>query len=132
MPVTQLLNNLLDNSALHGRPPVTVSVDTVAGAGRLMVADRGEGMDPDMLATATHRFSRSAASRSRPGFGLGLSLVRGIVSRAGGELRLCYAETHQRFGHSYATPCQHTQAMTVTVLLPLLTPSRPRHSPLLS
>jgi signal transduction histidine kinase len=72
-PVTQIISNLLDNTALHGRPPVTVSVDASPGAGRLRVADRGDGMDPDMLATATHRFSRSAASRSRPGFGLGLA-----------------------------------------------------------
>jgi two-component system OmpR family sensor kinase len=121
--VHQLLNNLLDNAALHGRPPVLVSVDMVDGAGRLVVADRGEGMDPSMLATATHRFSRSPASRSRPGFGLGLSLVEGIVSRAGGELRLCSAGTHQRFGHSYPTACQHSEAMTVTVLLPHGTPS---------
>jgi two-component system OmpR family sensor kinase len=117
-PVTQLLTNLLDNAALHGRPPIAVSVDVVEGAGRLVVVDQGEGMGPDMLATAIHRFSRSEASRSRPGFGLGLSLVEAIVSRAGGELRLCYVGTHQRFGHGYPIPCQHDEAMTVTVLLP--------------
>jgi two-component system, OmpR family, sensor kinase len=117
-PVTQIVNNLLDNAALHGRSPVTLSVDAVAGAGRLMVADRGEGMDPEMLAIATHRFSRSAASRSRPGFGLGLALVEGLVTAAGGELRLCYAGTHQRSGHPYPIACQHGDEMTVTVLLP--------------
>jgi len=122
-PVTQLLNNLLDNAGLHGQPPVTVSVDTVTGAGRLMVADHGDGMEPNMLAAATRRFSRSPISRSRPGFGLGLSLVEGIVSGAGGELRLCYGGTHQRFGHPHPSACQHTQAMTVTVLLPEATPS---------
>ena len=44
-----------------------------------------------MLATATRRFARSAESRPREGFGLGLSLVEAIVLGAGGELRLCFA-----------------------------------------
>lgn len=122
---TQLLTNLLDNADLHGQPPVTVSVESVTGAGRLMVTDQGDGMPPDMLATVTHRFSRSPASRARPGFGLGLSLVEGIVSRAEGELRLCHDGTHQRFGHPQPSPCEHTHAMTVTVLLPAATPSLP-------
>jgi signal transduction histidine kinase len=123
MPVTQLLDNLLDNAALHGRPPVLLSVDVVDRAGRLIVADKGEGMDAGMLAAATQRFTRSAASRSRPGFGLGLSLVEAIVSHAGGELRLCYAGTHQRFGHPYPVACRHSDEMTVTVLLPTYTRS---------
>ncbi len=85
---TQIIN-LLDNSALHSRPPLTVSVDSADGAGRLMVTDEGDRMDPDFLASGTHRFSRSPASRSRPDFGLGLALVEGLVTEAGGELRLC-------------------------------------------
>jgi hypothetical protein len=115
--VTQLLDNLLDNAAMHGRPPVTVTIDLVSGAGRLQVVDHGDGMDPELLATATRRFTRAAASRSRPGFGLGLSLVEAIIIRAGGELRLCYAGIHQRFGRPHPTPCQHGNEMTVTVLL---------------
>jgi signal transduction histidine kinase len=128
--VTQILTNVLDNAALHGQPPVTLSVDAVAGTGRLIVADGGEGMDADMLATATHRFRRSAASRSRPGFGLGLALVEGLVTGAGGELRLCHAGRHQRFGQPYPIACQHGDEMTVTVLLPTgAVPAAPPASP---
>lgn len=116
--VTQLLDNLLENAVVHGRAPITVTVDEVVGAGRVMVVDHGDGMDPDLLATATRRFTRSAASRSRPGFGLGLSLVEAIVASADGELRLCYAGTHQRFGRPLPVACQHGEAMTITVLLP--------------
>jgi signal transduction histidine kinase len=125
-PAAQILGNLLDNAALHGRPPVTVGVDVAGGVGRLMVTDHGEGMDPDLLATATHRFSRSAASRSRPGFGLGLALVEGLVTGAGGELRLCCRGTHQRFGHPDPLPCRHGDEMTVTVLLPAQPAPAPR------
>ena len=117
--VSQVLGNLLDNADRHGAAPVTVTVDRAGDCGRLVVADRGAGMDPEMLASATHRFARSAESRSREGFGLGLSLVESIVSRAGGELRLCFGGSHERFGQRHPAPCTHDAAMTVTVLLPL-------------
>lgn len=123
IPVTQVLGNLLDNAARHGAPPVRVRVDRVPGFGRLTVSDCGPGMDPEMLATATRRFARSAESRPREGFGLGLSLVEAIVLGAGGELRLCFAGYHQHFGASGVGACDHDQAMTVTVLLPLATPA---------
>ena len=121
MQVSQIVGNLLDNAARHGSPPVTVAVDKVPGCGRLAVSDSGPGMDADMLASATHRFTRSAEARPQEGFGLGLSLVETIVVRAGGELRLCHAGRHERFGQPHAVPCTHGGAMTVTVLLPLAT-----------
>ena len=125
--VSQVLRNLLDNAALHGKPPVVVSVDAVAGAGRSMVLDQGEGMDAELLAVAIRRFTRSPAARSRPGFGLGLSLVDGILRPCGGQLRLCFAGRHQRFGHPCTVPCRHGDEMTVTVLLPPIptAPTRP-------
>jgi len=116
--VTQVLGNLVQNAAVHGRPPVTVTVDGVPGAGRVLVQDHGQGMDARMLAAATRRFSRSVESRSQPGFGLGLSVVEAIVNAAAGELRLCCAGTHQSFGHPRLAPCEHGDEMTVTVLLP--------------
>jgi signal transduction histidine kinase len=117
--VAQVLGNLLDNAARHGAPPVRVRVDAVPGFGRLSVSDAGPGMDPEMLATATRRFARSAESRPREGFGLGLALVESIVTGAGGELRLCFDGVHEGFGETTAVPCRHDEEMTVTVLLPL-------------
>jgi two-component system OmpR family sensor kinase len=117
----QLVGNLLDNAVKHGAPPVRVAVDEVDGWGRLTVTDSGPGMDADLLATATRRFTRAASSRSREGFGLGLSLVEALVTRGGGELRLCSGGHHQRYGAAPAAgavPCTHGAAMSVTVLLP--------------
>lgn len=119
----QVLGNLLDNAVRHGAPPVSLTVDRTDGFARVRVIDAGEGMDPDLLATATRRFTRAAASRSREGFGLGLSLVERIVTGAGGQLRLCFAGHHERRGGTTdgldEVACEHTDAMTVTVLLPL-------------
>jgi two-component system, OmpR family, sensor kinase len=114
----RLLDNLLDNAALHGAPPVTVAVDRADGWARLTVTDCGEGMPPDLLATATGRFARSPAARARPGSGLGLSLAAAIVTAAGGQLRLCFAGHHHREGFPAQVPCDHDRHLTVTVLLP--------------
>ncbi len=122
----QLVGNLLDNALKHGAPPVRVAVDRADGWGRLVVTDAGPGMDAELLATATRRFTRAASSRSREGFGLGLSLVESLATRAGGELRLCSGGHHQRYGaaptasppNATEVPCRHDGAMTVTVLLP--------------
>ncbi len=114
----QVVGNLLDNAERHGAPPVTVTVDEVDGFGRLQVQDRGPGMAPELLATATRRFARAAESRSQEGFGLGLSLVESIVVGAGGEVRLCHGGHHERIGLARETACTHDGSMTVTVLLP--------------
>ena len=54
--------------------------------GTLMVADRGPGIAAHDLPHVFERFYRSAESRGMPGSGLGLSIVRDVVSRAGGTV----------------------------------------------
>lgn len=118
--VRQLVGNLLDNAARHGGAPITVRVDAVGECARLQVVDGGPGMSPELLATATRRFTRSPESRATEGFGLGLSLVEALVVRSGGELRLCSGGHHHSYGALAAAPaCAHDGAMCVSVLLPL-------------
>jgi len=116
--VERVVTNLLDNAALHGTPPVEVTVDEpTPGWARLMVGDAGPGMSPPLLSKATQRFARADEARPRPGSGLGLSLVDALVTGAGGELRLCHGGRHATFGRPAPAPCTHGPAMTVTVLL---------------
>lgn len=114
----RIVTNLVDNALTHGRPPVTMIVDRRKGWSRLCVSDPGDGMPPDLLGSATERFARSPEARSRRGAGLGLSLVERLVTDAGGELRLCFRGHHERRGVPVPVACDHTDAMTVTVLLP--------------
>lgn len=114
----QVVGNLLDNALLHGQPPVHVHVDRIGTVARLTVQDVGPGMEPHLLTIATRRFTRAAESRSRPGFGLGLSVVAAAVTRGGGELRLCSHGHHQSYGVPAEVTCDHGPEMTVTVLLP--------------
>jgi signal transduction histidine kinase len=120
----RIVTNLLDNAFAHGRPPVPVAVRCEAGYGVLEVADSGPGMPADLLERATRRFSRAVEARSRPGAGLGLSIVEQLVTGAGGELRLCHDGRHVSRGTRTGVPCRHRPAMTVTVVLPLANDAR--------
>jgi two-component system OmpR family sensor kinase len=117
----RIVSNLLNNAFIHGRPPITVRVRREAGHAVLEVADSGEGMSPDLLAQATSRFSRAIEARSRPGAGLGLSIVEQLVIGADGELRLCYGGHHVSSGTPTGVRCRHDGAMTISVILPAAT-----------
>jgi len=117
--VERILTNLIDNAATHGAPPIEVTADEpVPGWVRATVSDAGPGMPPELLESATQRFVRSDEARSRPGSGLGLSLLDALVGQAGGELRLCHDGRHASHGRPAPVPCSHGPEMTVTVLLP--------------
>jgi signal transduction histidine kinase len=128
----RILTNLIDNAFTHGAPPVEIRVrpspntatdpDTIGAEPRwalIEVTDAGNGMAPELLDRAAERFTRSAEARSRPGAGLGLSIVVALVRSAGGELRICYAHHHTSHGqHLPEMPCEHPTAMTATVIVP--------------
>jgi signal transduction histidine kinase len=84
--LSQAVANLLDN-ALKYTPKGAVSL-TVRRAGnraRLEVADTGPGIPADRRDAVFDRFVRLEGSRSTPGNGLGLSLVRAVAKLHGGE-----------------------------------------------
>ena len=78
------ISNLVDNAAKFddaGGP-----IEIVVEAGRVTVFDRGPGIGPDDAPRVFDRFYRAAGARSRPGSGLGLSIVREIAERSGGAV----------------------------------------------
>ena len=81
--VERVLDNLLHNAARHGAPPIEMLVSP----GRVDVLDSGPGFTPDMLTSATERFSTGDHSRSG-GVGLGLAIAAAQARVLGGELRL--------------------------------------------
>jgi two-component system sensor histidine kinase MprB len=78
------ITNLLDNAAKWSPPDGTVRVDLHDGI--LTVDDEGPGIPEDDRPHVFERFYRSAESRSMPGSGLGLSIVRQTAERHGGSV----------------------------------------------
>jgi two-component system sensor histidine kinase MprB len=78
------LKNLLDNAVKFG-PPEGPVVLRVTG-GEITVRDHGPGIAGDDLPFVFDRFYRALSSRSAPGSGLGLAVVREIVSGHGGTV----------------------------------------------
>ena len=93
--VGQALANLLDNAIKYGHPPDGGGLGTIRveaarrdGSIRFTVADAGPGIPPEARARVLDRFVRLEEARSRPGFGLGLSLVDAVVRLHQGSLSL--------------------------------------------
>ena len=89
--LSQLLHNLVSNSAKYGRPgtPITIRLARAAGSMvTLSVTDESEGIHPDHIPRLTERFYRVDSGRSRAmgGTGLGLAIVKHIVERHRGRL----------------------------------------------
>ncbi|MGA2485076.1 MAG: ATP-binding protein [Roseiarcus sp.] len=94
--IGQAVANLIDNAVKHGAPEdeaaAKTEISVVArrdGASvAIEVADHGPGIPADDRARALERFVRLEGARSRPGSGLGLSLVAAVMRMHGGALRL--------------------------------------------
>lgn len=80
----RLVRNLLDNAQRHGRPPTRVRLRVEAEVVELTVADAGE----EIAAAERERlFEPFYRHGNTEGHGLGLSLVRRIARRHGGDAR---------------------------------------------
>lgn len=87
----QVLGNLLDNALRHTPEGGTVTVHVIGGARsvELAVADTGPGIPAQHLPHVFERFYRvdTARDRDNGGSGIGLAIVRAVVSAHGGRVR---------------------------------------------
>lgn len=85
----QLLGNLLDNALKFTSSGGSIRVRLAASGGEitLCVEDDGCGIAPADVPRVFDRFWRGEAARHKPGNGLGLSLVKAIVTSYGGNIR---------------------------------------------
>jgi signal transduction histidine kinase len=97
--VSQAAANLIDNAIKYGRPEgkaegsasiptIAVTLTTTVDAVEIAVADHGPGISTDDRERALKRFVRLEASRTKPGTGLGLSLVAAVARLHHGTVRL--------------------------------------------
>jgi two-component system, OmpR family, sensor histidine kinase RstB len=83
----RLLRNLLENARRHGAPPSQVRLQRQGNVVVLKVWDNGPGPAPAEFEQVFTPFYRRRDSQNSTGNGLGLSLVRQIARRHGGDAR---------------------------------------------
>lgn len=91
--IGQALSNLIDNamkyaSEAEGEKKLVVRLTKQQDSIVLSVADDGPGVPADKREEVLKRFVRLDESRSKPGTGLGLSLVEAVMELHGGSLAL--------------------------------------------
>jgi PAS domain S-box-containing protein len=93
--ISQALSNLLTNAAKYtdAGGKISLEVRCLPGETEFKVTDSGIGLAPALLPTIFEMFSQvdSAIDRSEGGLGIGLALVKGLVSLHGGRVQ-AYSE----------------------------------------
>ena len=84
----QLFSNLVDNAVKYcsAGDRVRVEAERLGDEVCVRVADDGPGIAAAELAEIFERFERGSGQQARPGFGLGLPLVREIARAHGGRI----------------------------------------------
>jgi signal transduction histidine kinase len=85
---TRIVSNLVTNALRYGSPPVEVRAEQPNGLFKLIVQDRGQGVDPAFVPRLFERFARSDSARRRQitGAGLGLAIAHSFAQTLGGDL----------------------------------------------
>ncbi len=90
LTLNRALRNLMINAATHG-VRAHVSVDGAnARMARIVIEDEGPGIAPELLGQVFEPFFRADPARRQniPGAGLGLTIAREIIQRAGGTIAI--------------------------------------------
>jgi signal transduction histidine kinase len=86
--LVHLLTNLFDNACRHGRPPVTVELETRGGTVKTVIRDGGGGVAIGSAVEVFERY-RSGGDDHRPdNLGLGLPVARTLARHMGGDLEV--------------------------------------------
>ncbi len=87
--IEQVITNLITNAMKYGQGSlIEVSLAETPTGVRISVADQGMGIAPEKQALVFDRFERAVSHVNISGLGLGLYIIKQIVSAHGGEIRL--------------------------------------------
>ena len=99
----RLVRNLLENARRHGAPPTRLSLRVEGHMLELTVTDAGPGVAAADRERVFGPFYRGGNAQENVGSGLGLSLVRQICRRHGGDA-MCVEQTDGRSGFVVRLP----------------------------
>jgi signal transduction histidine kinase len=88
------VGNVLDNAVRHARTRVRVAATVDQDQAVISVSDDGPGIPPEHRERVFERFARldDARGRNSGGAGLGLAIVRDLLTRAGGTVAITAGE----------------------------------------
>ena len=96
--LSQVFSNIIDNAMKYGASlggdavNITIAAKIENSTACIVISDRGPGIAPENRQRVLDRFVRLDESRSKPGNGLGLSLVASVMKLHGGTVELADAE----------------------------------------
>ena len=88
--LVQLFSNLIENAILHtpAGTTITLSLSLEEGQAVVNVSDNGPGVPRAEYEKLFQRLYRREASRTRPGYGLGLALVSALAELHGASVKI--------------------------------------------
>ena len=92
--LARALRNLMINAATHGRRARVTVEGGRNGCAQVVIEDEGPGIPPELMDQVFEPFFRADPARRQniAGAGLGLTIAREIVQRAGGDITIANRE----------------------------------------
>ncbi len=84
--LTKIISNLLSNGVKYSRSTVSISASIVNSVLKLRVSDDGPGIPEGEAKKIFDPFYRISSTSEKPGFGIGLSMVKMLVEKHGGTI----------------------------------------------
>ncbi len=84
--VRRIVGNLIENAHKYGLAPVRITLQPHEDSVVLSVVDHGTGVPPEVREKIFERFYRVDPNGTKPGMGLGLAIVRGLVESCHGSV----------------------------------------------
>ena len=84
--LTQAFENIISNAAKYAKTDVVISAEKTSGGVQIAFRDFGKGVPDEELPFIFDKFYRGSRIGKENGAGLGLHIVKYIVTRSGGEV----------------------------------------------
>jgi signal transduction histidine kinase len=109
------VGNLIENAVRHARSGVAVAAFADHDEAVISISDDGPGIAPEDRERVFERFTRldDARGRNSGGAGLGLAIVRELITRAGGTVRLTAAEPPWNLRADVRVPLAESTTITM-------------------
>ena len=109
----QVIRNLLTNAVKYGGDEISVILRQVDGVSQVLVADNGNGVDPEEAELIFERYYRSEQTSTQPGsLGIGLAVSRQLAEMMGGSLRYVSGGVEPRF--EFSLPVRPGETLSIS------------------